>query len=378
MEDNERLSVDLHAHPNFSEAAKKFYEKYELVDSIFPGEKKFDTPKQKKNRECRFCGKINGATKFNSKAHLIPEALGNQSIFSAFECDTCNHFFGVNYDSELSNFLGVSRTINRTKNKGKIPIFKSPKGEIEARPLTIADKKSIVISRTDAENGLIDFDKESNQIRVKFKRPKFVPRMVYLSFLKVALSIIEKSEFLSDYKLTLNLLMGKGPKILTGLVMRWHVLKNVTGIAEPYIFLFKKRRATAALHTHVMCVYYENFIFSLPIPLNLRDKFCFDNSTVEIPLYPPFFIQKDLNNVIIESHFEDFYSPEKTEGGLDEITIIIDPEFLGESAAYDSERDLIERKKFNPSEIMSIILGTPDSIDNPKSYYEEFLNKRSK
>src|SRR5574337_1753387 len=51
-------------------------------------------PKPKRERTCRFCNAVfSKDEKFKSKAHLIPESLGNDHIFSDFECDRSNALF---------------------------------------------------------------------------------------------------------------------------------------------------------------------------------------------------------------------------------------------------------------------------------------------
>ena len=49
---------------------------------------------EKEDRKCRFCGKRPPEVSFRKIAHAIPEALGNKSIQSLYECDSCNEAFG--------------------------------------------------------------------------------------------------------------------------------------------------------------------------------------------------------------------------------------------------------------------------------------------
>lgn len=54
------------------------------------------------NKHCRFC--LESSVPFLTRAHSIPEFLGNKSLYSDDECDICNHYFSV-YERELSKFL---------------------------------------------------------------------------------------------------------------------------------------------------------------------------------------------------------------------------------------------------------------------------------
>ena len=85
--------------------AVAFYDRhYDIIGNWFliPGQKIMLGDTQ--NRVCRFCGKRSPEVTFESEAHAIPEALGNKSIFSAYECDVCNHMFGLGACPRNSGF----------------------------------------------------------------------------------------------------------------------------------------------------------------------------------------------------------------------------------------------------------------------------------
>ena len=92
-------------HINFAFSPLKGYEQicenflgvYEPMDFIGPDDQRYNLKKLKPKRErtCRFCGKAFGQTRFRENAHLIPDSIGNKDLFSDFECDHCNRFFGL-------------------------------------------------------------------------------------------------------------------------------------------------------------------------------------------------------------------------------------------------------------------------------------------
>ncbi|WP_438033669.1 DUF2934 domain-containing protein [Sorangium sp. So ce204] len=55
---------------------------------------------------CRFCERRRPEATFKSKAHVLPQALGNQVILSLEECDVCNSH-GSRYETDLAAFLGI-------------------------------------------------------------------------------------------------------------------------------------------------------------------------------------------------------------------------------------------------------------------------------
>ncbi|MBV8095742.1 MAG: hypothetical protein JO110_21445, partial [Acetobacteraceae bacterium] len=67
----------------------------------------------KHDRVCRFCGEHEPKVTFKDRAHAIPEALGNKSLFTNYECDICNHAFGEGIEKHLGNWSKPSRTFAR-------------------------------------------------------------------------------------------------------------------------------------------------------------------------------------------------------------------------------------------------------------------------
>ena len=97
-----------------------FYENsYDIIGQWFvrPGDKVVLGDMQ--NRICRFCGKQPPEVTFRKVAHAIPELLGNKSIESAYECDTCNQEFGSGIENDLGNWSKPMRTLIRIRGKSR-------------------------------------------------------------------------------------------------------------------------------------------------------------------------------------------------------------------------------------------------------------------
>lgn len=75
-------------------------------------------------RRCRFCGKGPESVTFRHEAHAIPFGLGNTTVLSRGECDTCNHEFGETIENDLVNFMGPIRTISGIRTRSKVPTFR--------------------------------------------------------------------------------------------------------------------------------------------------------------------------------------------------------------------------------------------------------------
>ena len=63
----------------------------------------------KENQVCRFCRKSKPEVSFRSDAHAIPESLGNKSLFTNYECDRCNQFFGRGIENDFGTWSNIKR-----------------------------------------------------------------------------------------------------------------------------------------------------------------------------------------------------------------------------------------------------------------------------
>ena len=102
-----------------------FYnEHYDFIGEWFvrPGTKIVlgDTNK----RVCRFCSLQPLTVKFSKVAHAIPEAIGNKSIETEYECDNCNELFGEGIEHDLGNWSKPMRTMARIRGKTGVPTLK--------------------------------------------------------------------------------------------------------------------------------------------------------------------------------------------------------------------------------------------------------------
>lgn len=144
--------------------------------------------KQRAHRRCRFCGgtTLNGAT-FNSVAHAIPTALGNDHLKLADECDSCNSYFGRETEPSLIVMLDVQRAFlgiqGRGKNDGR-PELRFSEGKVfhDGAKVNVHSRS---ILRDDATKEIsIDLGKGAGMI----------PAAVYRALVKIALSVVDENQ----------------------------------------------------------------------------------------------------------------------------------------------------------------------------------------
>lgn len=165
---------------------EKFYEIYELENSNLH----YISPKDE-FRICRYCKSPNPT--FRSKAHLLPEFIGNKTAFCFNECDKCNTKFGL-YETNLSAYRGVKNSFVPIKGKKKYPKFKSNDGKFSNQ---FQDNNKVVSQ----VKGDTDFMKlENGVLNIKAETQTFTPLYVYKALVKFALSMLKKEDTIKFQK----------------------------------------------------------------------------------------------------------------------------------------------------------------------------------
>src|SRR5690242_986778 len=86
-------------------AISHYEQKYRLVDcnhALVAAQKQ--KIGDRNHRVCRFCGKSSPQVTFKQTTHALPESIGNKSITTFYECDTCNQKFGAGIDTEFGKW----------------------------------------------------------------------------------------------------------------------------------------------------------------------------------------------------------------------------------------------------------------------------------
>lgn len=316
----------LNSHKKLYDDFFRIYQIEEIIDC--DPSVKISGLKPKGSRVCRFCGKKSGETTFKKDAHVIPESLGNRNWVSDFECDKCNSQFGV-FENNLAAFMGITRTLGHVKGKNKIPTFKSPDGKITARHST-EDVNVITIVKNDVASDAISVNPLTGATTIKYKDQPYIPLAVYKAFVKMALSCLPE-KYLNEYALAFEYLLTNKYdadfKMFTQIEN--YTFPNSYAIKYPIVVLCKKRSANEVAFTHVFQLYYQNYVFQFPIPLNIQDM-RFINKSVPIYSCPPLLTDADvvskLNIDNIPNYIYDLSSAELLKDYINELVIPSSPE----------------------------------------------------
>ena len=138
---------------------------------------------------CRFCRLASPETTFRSVAHAVPEFLGNKSLVSQNECDTCNRKLAQRYEDDLSKWFGPMRAISQIKGKSGVPTYKDKDVRIE-----VGNKGLEIGVVTDHLEAALKFDGPfALKLPVSTPTQPYVPINAAKALVKIACSLCPTS-----------------------------------------------------------------------------------------------------------------------------------------------------------------------------------------
>jgi len=177
-----------------TDEALSFYgQNYQLLGQWILQSGKKITLGDKVKRICRFCGGVAPKVSFKLAAHAIPELLGNKSLFSCYECDRCNQFFGKGIENDLGNWSKPMRTLQKIRGKTGVPTLKS---DADGWRIECGSNGQLKISHDLIDSVFTVYEKE-NRANFTLRRDPHVPIGVLKAFVKIGLSLMPEAEISS-------------------------------------------------------------------------------------------------------------------------------------------------------------------------------------
>lgn len=265
--------------------------------------------KPKKQRSCRFCHKNFPETSFGNIAHLIPKSLGNTTLKSDFECDTCNNKFSL-LETDFNSFLGIYRAFNPINDK-KIK-FKT--NTIVAKEITLSTGKRVtwIINQNLNERGF-SLNLDTGEGNSSFYKPTYIPLNVYKLFLKIGLSCLPQQDaalyphILSALQLDNDALLAPFAKSISQYELSFQV-------ASPRVIVLKRKLPGIRNMMHHVQIYFREFVYMLPIPLFFPDiaNGMYNDGELNIDFCPPMFLDQPEEFIHYHRTFIDLSSADKT------------------------------------------------------------------
>jgi len=246
----------------------KFYdENYDMVLRHLDDKSKIKIPALK-NGECRFCKKSSPDVKFSKEAHAFPELIGNKILISSDECNDCNNLFSETIEDNLAKFLGVQRTIAFTKGKGGVPSYKSP--DKQTRWDVGKDGKVAISSVVGDET--VTLDQENKKLTIKTIRQPHIRRSAYKCFVKMALSVMEESDF-ANMTETIGWLLSREDNIQANFFIALHTfISGESGFKNITFALFRRKAHVQNVPQYSFFIAWGKFTYQIFLPFAEGDK----------------------------------------------------------------------------------------------------------
>ena len=266
-------NVRVYTFAYYSKALHALLNTYTIDVLAMSPAQKMPKLKPKEERKCRFCGLDGTQTKFNNEAHLLSKMLGNRHLLSDSECDVCNLKFSE-YETDLSYFLGISRTILRVRGrKNKVPDFHSIDKLLSARQEEfngITD--GIKIERQGTDNDAFRIFDDEGRAEITTHKQPYVPARVYKAFLKMAISALPEDQ-LENYERAIKILMSDAHDAKCSWLYKLihHQLPSNYAEPRPYCMVLRKLDPEGRRVSHQFYLRYQNHVYILLLPFHLED-----------------------------------------------------------------------------------------------------------
>ena len=238
----------------------------------------------KKNRICRFCRRGRPDASFKKKAHVIPESLGNKTLFSFYECDECNQFFGNSIENDLGNWSKPHRTFARISGINGVPKLKQSGPDSGWRIEYFANKFHI---EQYEEKPVFNIDKDRRRVSFRLHRDVFTPVAVLKAFVKIGLTLLPTKE-LPNFNEALEWI--RCPDHNKGLVREFPIFRTFRPGPQPNdlvsIMLFRRKASVNNVLYAFIVLTYGNEMFQIFLPCPMQDLFVSCNA-LSIPVFPP-------------------------------------------------------------------------------------------
>jgi hypothetical protein len=238
------------------------------------------------SQRCRFCGRRDSEVSFKRVAHAIPELLGNKKLFSRYECDTCNTFFGSGIENDYGNWSKPMRTLTGRKGKNGVPTHKGG-GESGWR-IERKDNHFSINAGKDEHSRPFVMSEDHRVVDFALKCDPHRPMAVHKAFVKMALSIMPESE-LPNFRQALAWIMNpihrEDMPILAPLFVTFTPgLAPIDGI-KVGVICRKENAPDAAAYAFLM-LSYGNESFQVIVPSPERDVALEGKENLALPPFP--------------------------------------------------------------------------------------------
>jgi hypothetical protein len=213
---------------------------------------------------CYYCG-TSDTSLFKNEPHLTPDLLTKNRNTYNYECDICNDFFSMEYETHLTHFTRPFVVLAQCKTKKGYPKIKMPNGDFiqfENGQLRIHDNNN---------SFPITYNEEKKMATLEIPRPKFIPYKIYKSLIKIGISLLPP-EKIDNYSETIKWLRNpeldklNNPMFLAKAITR---KLNNQKYSEPIASLYEAKEmliGNTEYFQHILVVSFANFEIQIYLP----------------------------------------------------------------------------------------------------------------
>lgn len=220
-------------------------------------------------RQCRFCRRSYPAVTFRKVAHGIPEAIGNRSLTTFYECDDCNDLFGSGIENDFGNWSKPLRTLARIRGKGGVPTLK---GGADGGWRIQYDEAGFLIQHAESDPPY-EVDEAHGKLTLTLTRDTFTPVAVLKAFVKMGLAVLPESE-IGHFDEAVAWVRSLDHTV--SFVSEFPVLYTFVPGVQPESFIslqvLRRKSAEAAVPYAFIVLSYGNEVFQVFLPCPTQDR----------------------------------------------------------------------------------------------------------
>lgn len=138
---------------------------------------------------CRFCGRSRPEAKFKKfNAHAISHLTGNNTLFSLYECTTCNARFS-GYEADLGTLTLLDRQAAQVLGKDGVPSAKT-----SLKKSRIDFKEGGLVIQEHEGDPIAMIDEINKTMTITTMKRSYRPLGVYKSLLKMAATLLDQAD----------------------------------------------------------------------------------------------------------------------------------------------------------------------------------------
>jgi hypothetical protein len=215
------------------------------------------------DQTCRFCGQRPPDVSYKLEAHALPESIGNRSLFTKYECDACNRFFGSSIENDFGNWSKPARTFSRIRGKSGVPTIK--KGSGGGWRIDFNEQGDCELTGEEAE-GIFEDDKDSRRLTFRLRRDPHAPVAVLKAFVKMGISLLPHAE-VPNFRHAIAWLRADGHRhVAPGIPLLHTFLPGTTAKEKIAAAIIRRKDQSIDVPYMLFLLLYGNDLFQVNLP----------------------------------------------------------------------------------------------------------------